>query len=120
MAEKTQKQKDAEKSAGLLADFINQTQGGGTSTPGQVSDKAFQIGLTAGKKAQKSLLPGGTVPVLGNVVDPETGELPRAKKPFFPAGSQYTELSNLGPVERAALQRKMYALNLYPKDFTPT
>jgi len=119
MSEKTQKQKDAEKSAGLLADFMNQTQGGGTSTPGQVSNKAFQVGLTAGKKAQKSLLPGGTIPVLSSEIDQTTGELPRAKSPLFPAGSQYTELSNLGPVERAALQRKMYALNLYPKDFTP-
>lgn len=120
---KTKAELAAEKAAadaktnGLMQEFINQTQSG-TQTPGQISNKAFEIGKSAGAKAGKSLLPGGGLPVVN--IDPDTGLPVVAKEPLYKQGRQFTELQGLPPKERADLQRKMYALNLYPDNFTPT
>ena len=121
---KTKAQLAAEKAAadkktsGLLQDFMNQSQTG-TQAPGQISNKALMAGQTSSKKAIKGVLTGGQ-PVISDEVDPITGKVIRNTNPLFPAGSQYTELSNLKPKDRAVLQREMYALNLYPKNYTPT
>ena len=103
------------KTNGLMQDFMNQTKTG-TQTPGQISNKAFQIGQTAGKKTGKSVLQGAQ-PVIG--IDPTTGMPISAENPLFPAGSQFVLLNKLPPDERAKLQREMYALNLYPQNYTP-
>lgn len=103
-------------SNGLMQDFMNQSQTG-TQTPGQVSNKAFQVGQSAGKKAGKSVLQGAQ-PVIG--IDVETGEPLSLDKPLYPAGSQFVLLNKLPPKERANLQREMYKLNLYPENYTPT
>jgi len=103
------------KTKGLLQDFMNQSQTG-TQTPGQISNKAFQIGQTAGKKAGKSVLQGAQ-PVIG--LDPTTGAPLSLENPLYPVGSQFVLLNKLPPDARAKLQREMYALNLYPKNYTP-
>jgi len=103
------------KTGGLLQDFMNQSQTG-TQTPGQISNKAFQIGQSAGKKAGKSVLQGAQ-PVIG--LDAE-GKPLSLENPLYPAGSEFILLNKLPPDARAKLQRDMYSLGLYPENYTPT
>jgi hypothetical protein len=118
---KTKAELAAEKAAadaktnGLMQEFINQTQSG-TQTPGQISNKAFEIGKTAGTKAGKSVLKGAQ-PVIG--LDAE-GKPLSLENPLYPAGSEFVLLNKLPPDSRAKLQRDMYSLGLYPENYTPT
>lgn len=103
----------ADRAAGVITDNTSKT---GTATPGQASDKAIAAGKTAGLKTAKSVLKG-PLPVIG--ISSETGKPLTQPLPLYKAGSQYTLLPGLPSDERAKLQRKMYNLNLYPKNYTP-
>lgn len=89
---------------------------GATQTPGQVSQQAtdaaklfFPGGGTAGKKSGAVLSPSRGTDAQGNPI----------RVQIYPAGFEETYLNNLAPKQRAALQKQMKALNLYPKNFSP-
>lgn len=89
---------------------------GATQTPGQVSQQAtdaaklfFPGGGTAGKKSGAVLSPSRGTDAQGNPI----------RVQIYPAGFEETYLNNLAPKQRAALQKQMKSLNLYPKNFSP-
>ena len=88
---------------------------GATQTPGQVSQQATD--------AAKLFFPGGgTSGKKGAVLSPSRGTDAQGnpiKVQIYPAGFEETYLNNLDPKKRAALQKQMKSLNLYPKNFNP-
>lgn len=87
-----------------------------TAKPGQVSQQAtdaaklfFPGAGTAGKKSGAVLSPSRGTDAQGNPI----------KVQIYPAGFEETYLSNLPPKDRAALQKQMKSLGLYPKNFSP-
>lgn len=89
---------------------------GATQTPGQVSQQAtdaaklfFPGGGSAGKKSGAVLSPSRGTDAQGNPI----------RVQIYPAGFEETYLNNLDPKKRAALQKQMKSLNLYPKNFNP-
>ena len=90
--------------------------GGPTATPGGISQQAtdaaklfFPGGGTAGNKKGTVLSPSRGTDAQGNPI----------KVQIYPAGFEETYLNNLPPKDRAALQKQMKSLGLYPKNFTP-
>lgn len=86
-----------------------------TLTPGGISAKAAD--------AAKLFFPGGgTQGKTGAVLSPSRGQDAQGnpiKVQIYPAGFEETYLNNLPPKQRAALQKQMKSLNLYPKNFSP-
>lgn len=90
--------------------------GGTTTTPGAISQQAtdaaklfFPGGGTQGRKSGAVLSPSRGTDAQGNPI----------RVQIYPAGFEETYLNNLPPKERAALQKQMKSLNLYPKNFSP-
>lgn len=90
--------------------------GGATATPGGVSQAAtdaaklfFPGGGTQGNKKGAVLSPSRGVDAQGNPI----------RVQIYPAGFEETYLNNLDPKKRAALQKQMKALKLYPENFSP-
>jgi hypothetical protein len=88
----------------------------GTLDPLSITQKAsdaaklfFPGGGTAGKKSGAVLSPSRGTDAQGNPI----------KVQIYPAGFEETYLNNLDPKKRAALQKQMKSLNLYPKNFSP-
>lgn len=89
---------------------------GKTQTPGGVSQAAtdaaklfFPGGGTSGKKSGAVLSPSRGTDAQGNPI----------RVQIYPAGFEETYLNNLDPKKRAALQKQMKSLGLYPKNFNP-
>lgn len=89
---------------------------GGTQTPGGVSQAAtdaaklfFPGGGTAGNKTGAVLSPSRGTDAQGNPI----------RVQIYPAGFEETYLNNLDPKKRAALQKQMKSLGLYPENFSP-
>ena len=89
---------------------------GATQTPGGISQAAtdaaklfFPGGGTSGKKSGAVLSPSRGTDAQGNPI----------RVQIYPAGFEETYLNNLGPKQRAALQKQMKSLGLYPKNFNP-
>ena len=89
---------------------------GATDTPGGVTQKAtdaaklfFPGGGTAGNKSGAVLSPSRGTDAQGNPI----------RVQIYPAGFEETYLNNLAPKDRAALQKQMKSLGLYPKNFNP-
>jgi hypothetical protein len=89
-----------------------------TATPGGVSAKAVDAakllfptlgGAAAAKKSD----------VISGVSRGQDAQGNPIKTVIYPAGFQESYIKNLDPKSRAALQKQMKALNLYPKNFTP-
>lgn len=87
---------------------------GATQTPGQVSKGAldaaklfFPGGGTAGKQSGAVLSPSRGTDPQGNPI----------RVQIYPAGFEETYLNNLAPKDRAALQKQMKSLGLYPENF---
>jgi hypothetical protein len=90
--------------------------GGATATPGGVSQAATDAAKlflpnagTGGKKTGAVLSPSRGVDAQGNPI----------RVQIYPAGFEETYLNNLDPKKRAALQKQMKALKLYPENFSP-
>lgn len=89
---------------------------GKTQTPGGISQAAtdaaklfFPGGGTAGKQSGAVLSPSRGTDAQGNPI----------RVQIYPAGFEDTYLNNLDPKKRAALQKQMKSLGLYPENFTP-
>jgi hypothetical protein len=98
---------------------------GPTNTPQQISDKAAAAaaGLSSAStgESSKGVISGlslGVDPTTGQPIfnkDPQTGKV----VPIFKPGYEQNYIKGLTPVDRAALQKKMFALKLYPKGYVP-
>lgn len=90
-----------------------------TNKPGEVSAQAEAAG--------KLFFPSGGGASAGKassvITGVSRGQDPVTGKPIttviYPAGYEQNYIKNLAPKERIALQKKMKALNLYPKNFSP-
>jgi hypothetical protein len=97
-----------------------------TNTPQQISDKAAAaaagINSATPGTSSKGIIAGtslGVDPTTGQPIfnkDPKTGKV----KPFFAAGYEQSYIKGLTPLDRAALQQKMFDLKLYPKGYVPS
>lgn len=90
--------------------------GGATATPGGVSQAAtdaaklfFPGAGTAGNRTGAVLSPSRGTDAQGNPI----------RVQIYPAGFEETYLNNLPPKDRAALQKQMKSLGLYPENFSP-
>jgi len=88
-------------------------KGRGTISPKAAAAAAGNTGASAGVKP---MVPGGPVTVS---VDAQGNPI-RSTTPLFQQGDQYTYLTSLPQAERAKIQKSMYSLGLYGKNFVPT
>lgn len=87
----------------------------GTASPSKKAEDAAKSN-TASTKGVKPIVPGGPVTI---GVDAQGNPI-RSSEPLYQQGQQYTYLTSLPQNARADIQRKMYSLGVYGKNFVPT